>query len=24
VFSKFFDRFPGLKVITHHAGGMVP
>jgi aminocarboxymuconate-semialdehyde decarboxylase len=24
VFSKFFDRFEGLKVITHHAGGMVP
>ena len=24
VFSRFFDRFPGLKVITHHAGGMVP
>jgi predicted TIM-barrel fold metal-dependent hydrolase len=24
VFSKFFDRFPDLKVITHHAGGMVP
>jgi aminocarboxymuconate-semialdehyde decarboxylase len=24
VFSRFFDRFPGLKVLTHHAGGMVP
>jgi uncharacterized protein len=24
VFSKMFDRFPGLKIITHHAGGMVP
>ncbi len=24
VFSKFFDRFDNLKVITHHAGGMVP
>lgn len=24
VFSKMFDKFPGLKVITHHAGGMVP
>ena len=24
VFSRLFDRFEGLKVITHHAGGMVP
>ena len=24
VFSGFFDKFPGLKVVTHHAGGMVP
>lgn len=24
VFSKLFDKYPGLKVITHHAGGMVP
>jgi aminocarboxymuconate-semialdehyde decarboxylase len=24
VFSRFFDRFPGLKIVTHHAGGMVP
>jgi aminocarboxymuconate-semialdehyde decarboxylase len=24
VFSRLFDRYPGLKVITHHAGGMVP
>jgi len=24
VFSGMFDKFPGLKVITHHAGGMVP
>ncbi|MEO3388648.1 amidohydrolase family protein [Mesorhizobium sp. CAU 1741] len=24
VFSRFFDKFPGLKVVTHHAGGMVP
>jgi len=24
VFSGFFDRWPGLKIITHHAGGMVP
>lgn len=24
VFSRFFDRFENLKVITHHAGGMVP
>ena len=24
VFSRMFDRFAGLKVITHHAGGMVP
>lgn len=24
VFSGIFDRFPNLKVITHHAGAMVP
>lgn len=24
VFSGHFDRFPGLKVITHHLGGMTP
>ncbi len=24
VFSGLFDRCPGLRVITHHAGGMVP
>ena len=24
VFSGHFDRFKGLKVITHHAGGMIP
>ena len=24
VFSKWFDRFPDLKVITHHLGAMVP
>jgi aminocarboxymuconate-semialdehyde decarboxylase len=24
VFSGMFDRHPGLNVITHHAGGMVP
>ena len=24
VFSRMFDKFPGLKVITHHAGGMIP
>ncbi|ADZ69484.1 amidohydrolase family protein [Polymorphum gilvum] len=24
VFSRMFDKYPGLKVITHHAGGMVP
>ncbi|WP_099867219.1 amidohydrolase family protein [Pararhizobium haloflavum] len=24
VFSQLFDKYPGLKVITHHAGGMVP
>ena len=24
VFSGIFDRNPGLKVLTHHAGGMVP
>jgi len=24
VFAGLFDRFPGLKVITHHMGGMAP
>lgn len=24
VFSQMFDKFPGLKVLTHHAGGMIP
>jgi len=24
VFSRIFDKYPGLKIITHHAGGMVP
>lgn len=24
VFSGIFDKYPGLKVITHHAGGMIP
>ncbi|MEO3999526.1 amidohydrolase family protein [Mesorhizobium sp. CAU 1732] len=24
VFSRLFDKYPGLKVVTHHAGGMVP
>jgi aminocarboxymuconate-semialdehyde decarboxylase len=24
VFSGVFDRHPGLKIITHHMGGMVP
>lgn len=24
VFSGLFDRHPGLRVLTHHAGGMVP
>jgi predicted TIM-barrel fold metal-dependent hydrolase len=24
VFSGMFDRFPNLKIITHHLGGMVP
>lgn len=24
VFSKTFDRLPGLKIITHHMGGLVP
>ncbi|MBF9031621.1 amidohydrolase family protein [Rhodobacterales bacterium HKCCE3408] len=24
VFSRIFDRHPGLTVVTHHAGGMVP
>jgi uncharacterized protein len=24
VFSGIFDRLPGLKIITHHMGGMVP
>lgn len=24
VFSKLFDRHPDIKIITHHAGGMIP
>ncbi|MFD1910942.1 amidohydrolase family protein [Halodurantibacterium flavum] len=24
VFSQFFDKFEGLRVITHHGGGMIP
>lgn len=24
VFSRVFDRYPDLRIITHHAGGMVP
>ena len=24
VFSGLFDRHPGLKIITHHLGGMIP
>jgi len=24
VFAGYFDRFPNLKVITHHMGGMIP
>lgn len=24
VFSRLFDKYPGLNVITHHAGGMIP
>ena len=24
VFSKLFDELPGIKIITHHGGGMVP
>ena len=24
VFSGYFDKFPNLKIITHHMGGMVP
>ena len=24
VFSGVFDKFPNLKIITHHCGGMVP
>ena len=24
VFSKFFDRLPNLKIVTHHLGGMIP
>jgi predicted TIM-barrel fold metal-dependent hydrolase len=24
VFSGYFDRFPNLKIITHHMGGMIP
>jgi len=23
-FSGFFDRWPGLRIVTHHLGGMVP
>jgi len=24
VYSGMFDRFPGLKILTHHLGGMIP
>ena len=24
VFAGYFDRWPGLKIVTHHMGGMVP
>jgi uncharacterized protein len=24
VFSRLFDKYPGLNIITHHAGGMIP
>src|SRR5947199_10866267 len=24
VFCGLFDRYPGLKIITHHLGGMIP
>lgn len=24
VFAGYFDRFPGLKIVTHHMGGMIP
>ena len=24
VFSGYFDKFPNLKIITHHMGGMIP
>jgi predicted TIM-barrel fold metal-dependent hydrolase len=24
VFSRYFDKFPNLKIITHHMGGMIP
>jgi uncharacterized protein len=24
VFSGLFDRYPGIKIITHHCGGMIP
>ena len=24
VFEGLFDRFPDLKIITHHMGGMIP
>ena len=24
VFSRLFDKYPGLNVLTHHAGGMIP
>ncbi len=24
VFAGYFDRFPGLQIVTHHMGGMIP
>jgi predicted TIM-barrel fold metal-dependent hydrolase len=24
VFARYFDMFPGLKIVTHHMGGMIP
>ena len=24
VFSKLFDEYPGIKIITHHGGGLIP
>ena len=24
VFAGYFDRWPGLRIITHHMGGMIP